>query len=103
MEDQVQNSNFPAWYYGPDGESQIFDREEDVPEGWTDHPTNVSNSTSETPEYSSSEPLTEQGNVPSDAGNGAAAEPVSEKPESEAVAAPLGDTQEQAPGKKKRK
>ncbi len=31
-------SDWPAWYYGPDGEGRIFDRAEDVPEGWQDHP-----------------------------------------------------------------
>lgn len=30
--------SWPAWRYGPNEASQIFDREEDVPEGWVDHP-----------------------------------------------------------------
>lgn len=30
---------FPAWWYGPNGETQIFDREDDVPKGWHDHPS----------------------------------------------------------------
>lgn len=39
---------YPGWFYGPDGEKAIFNREEDVPDGWKDHPwlkargTNVS-------------------------------------------------------------
>lgn len=30
---------WPSWRYGPKGEAQIFDREEDVPKGWKDHPS----------------------------------------------------------------
>lgn len=30
------HQSWPAWRYGPDGEGQIFNREDDVPEGWTD-------------------------------------------------------------------
>lgn len=33
---------FPAWFYGPDGQSAIFDSESEVPDGWADHPTGVS-------------------------------------------------------------
>lgn len=29
---------WPAWRYGPKGEMQIFERPEDVPEGWLDTP-----------------------------------------------------------------
>lgn len=29
---------FPGWRYGPNGESQIFESEEDIPQGWTDNP-----------------------------------------------------------------
>lgn len=28
---------WPAWCTGPNGESRVFDREEDVPAGWTHH------------------------------------------------------------------
>lgn len=28
---------WPSWYYGPNGEKAIFERAEDVPEGWFDH------------------------------------------------------------------
>lgn len=34
-------NNFPAWFYGPGGKSKIFHRQEDVPEGWEDHPSKV--------------------------------------------------------------
>ena len=27
---------FPGWRFGPNGEAEIFQRAEDVPEGWTD-------------------------------------------------------------------
>lgn len=31
-------SLWPGWWYGPDGQSAIFQREEDVPEGWKNRP-----------------------------------------------------------------
>ena len=31
----------PSWYYGPDGQADIFYTEKDVPEGWADHPAKV--------------------------------------------------------------
>lgn len=30
--------SWPAWYYGPNGESQMFEKAEDVPKGWQDDP-----------------------------------------------------------------
>lgn len=44
MSDQVNevvDKEFPRWYYGPDGQSRIFQRGEEVPEGWEDHPSKV--------------------------------------------------------------
>lgn len=35
---------FPGFRYGPNGEAQIFDRAEDVPEGWTDNPNDFKTS-----------------------------------------------------------
>ena len=32
------NRDWPGWRYGPDGEGAIFNRQEDVPEGWTRRP-----------------------------------------------------------------
>ena len=32
---------FPAWRYGPNGEAQIFDHKEEVPNGWVDSPAKV--------------------------------------------------------------
>lgn len=29
---------FPQWFYGPSGESQIFHSSDEVPEGWADTP-----------------------------------------------------------------
>ena len=29
---------WPAWRYGPDGQAEVFQREEDVPYGWVDRP-----------------------------------------------------------------
>lgn len=36
---KTDDQNWPAWYYGPNGESQIFQNEKDVPSGWKDHPS----------------------------------------------------------------
>lgn len=30
---------WPSWRYGPKGESAIFEKAEDVPKGWQDHPS----------------------------------------------------------------
>lgn len=40
MTEQPDNA-WPSWRYGPDGQEAIFHREEDVPEGWVDHPGKV--------------------------------------------------------------
>jgi hypothetical protein len=32
---------FPGWRYGPNGQSAIFESEDDVPNGWEDHPSKV--------------------------------------------------------------
>ena len=36
-----ESTNWPSWRYGPDGQEGIFHKEEDVPEGWVDHPAKV--------------------------------------------------------------
>jgi hypothetical protein len=33
--------SWPAWFYGPNGKSAIFEAEGDVPPGWQDHPEKV--------------------------------------------------------------
>jgi hypothetical protein len=33
---------WPAWFYGPDGQSAVFESPDEVPEGWEDHPSKVS-------------------------------------------------------------
>ena len=36
MQRRRRNSiEWPAWRFSPDGESQLFEKAEDVPEGWT--------------------------------------------------------------------
>jgi hypothetical protein len=35
---QDEKKFWPSWRYGPSGQSQIFDHENQVPEGWVDHP-----------------------------------------------------------------
>jgi hypothetical protein len=32
---------WPSWRYGPGGVAGVFQSEDDVPEGWTDHPAKV--------------------------------------------------------------
>lgn len=34
----MSDKNFPSYYYGPNGEGQIFEKKEDVPSGWKDTP-----------------------------------------------------------------
>lgn len=34
---------WPCWFYGPKGQSQVFNSEDEVPEGWHDHPSKVGN------------------------------------------------------------
>lgn len=31
-------SKWPAWFYGPEGQSAIFETQSEVPDGWTDNP-----------------------------------------------------------------
>lgn len=31
-------ADFPAWFYGPNGEAEIFATADDIPEGWADTP-----------------------------------------------------------------
>lgn len=33
-----KKSDWPAWRYGPDGQSAIFEQAEDVPQGWSNKP-----------------------------------------------------------------
>lgn len=33
------DTTYPAWFYGPEGQSAIFDAENEVPDGWMDHPS----------------------------------------------------------------
>jgi hypothetical protein len=50
------NTNiFPAWFYGPNGQRQLFQADTDVPAGWHDHPSKVI-----TPERTGSKPLPPQ-------------------------------------------
>lgn len=36
--DSEEIVNWPGWWYGPDGEAEIFNGPLEVPEGWHDHP-----------------------------------------------------------------
>lgn len=42
--DDYQPVKLPCWRYGPNGEAQIFETMEDIPEGWTDNPNNFKTS-----------------------------------------------------------
>lgn len=33
--------SWPAWFYGPNDAAEIFEKAEDVPAGWVDHPALV--------------------------------------------------------------
>jgi hypothetical protein len=35
---ELPDWKWPSWRYGPGGQSAIFQKEEDVPEGWTKKP-----------------------------------------------------------------
>lgn len=35
------HAQFPARYFGPNGATEVFASEADVPEGWEDHPEKV--------------------------------------------------------------
>lgn len=39
MDDIYTYQAWPAWYYGPDGQSAIFSCAEEVPAGWMDYDT----------------------------------------------------------------
>lgn len=38
----MADKNWPAWYYGPKGERDIFHTENSVPKGWLDDPAKQS-------------------------------------------------------------
>lgn len=40
---------FPGWRYGPNGEAQIFQTADEVPEGWTDNPNDFKKAESAPP------------------------------------------------------
>lgn len=33
------DEEFPRWFYGPNGEADVFQSADEVPEGWLDHPS----------------------------------------------------------------
>ncbi len=41
--------SWPAWYYGPNGVSAVFNTAGEVPKGWEDHPSKVGNSAAQAP------------------------------------------------------
>jgi hypothetical protein len=62
----MKTNEYPAWRYGPNGQSQIFQSPADVPAGWQDHPSKVSST-----EKAASKPKTgEQGGSTGNQGSG---------------------------------
>ena len=37
----MNDNKWPAWFYGPNGQSDVFESADEVPEGWQDHPSKV--------------------------------------------------------------
>lgn len=51
---------WPSWRYGPEGQSAIFESEEEVPSGWKDHPSAFAKQEDEAPAgRQPSDPVTE--------------------------------------------
>lgn len=44
------SKNWPAWYYGPEGQSSIFETASEVPEGWQDSPAAFAKQEEEAPQ-----------------------------------------------------
>jgi hypothetical protein len=38
---KVVSTGWPSWRYGPNNQAKVFQRAEDVPAGWADHPSKV--------------------------------------------------------------
>lgn len=36
-----EKPHWPGWFYGPNGEAEIFQSRDEVPKGWEDHPSKV--------------------------------------------------------------
>ncbi len=52
--------HWPGWFYGPNGEAEIFQSQADVPVGWEDHPSKVNsagNSAAIAPETAEPQPI----------------------------------------------
>jgi hypothetical protein len=77
----MKTDSYPAWFYGPNGQSQIFQSDNEVPAGWQDHPSKII-----TPEKTGSKPFPPQTDRVPAAQRGAA--PVTAK--SNATAAETG-------------
>lgn len=37
----MDDKNWPAWFYGPNGAASVFNSQSDVPTGWVPHPSLV--------------------------------------------------------------
>lgn len=76
--------NWPKWFYGPDGQGQIFTHPLDVPDGWHDNPKKVGDPKAVTviPDYAEAVAAAE-----AELAQEVAVEPEAEEVEEETVAA----------------
>lgn len=47
---EYKYQQWPAWFYGPEGQKKIFHRAQDVPSGWADDPNKVRKAGDEPPQ-----------------------------------------------------
>lgn len=45
----AEKKSWPAWRYGPNGQADIFQSPEEVPDGWQNHPDKVAGGAGENP------------------------------------------------------
>lgn len=45
--EKYQYQEWPAMRYGPDGQTEVFNSEDEVPEGWVNHPSKLGKKASE--------------------------------------------------------
>lgn len=60
---EATDKNWPAWFYGPNGESEIFQHPADVPEGWLDDPNKHGANLSKEPPKGAEPPPLSRGDI----------------------------------------
>lgn len=84
-------SDWPAWRYGPNGQSEVFTETSAVPEGWEDHPSKVI-----TPERTGSKPMPPKTDAIPAAQRGAKPLPAKNDAAPEATGSKTGDTDDKS-------